>query len=413
MLKVGWVSASPVAQTGYGKETREIGYRLVDLGVVDMTFIGSFGVDIVVWGGVMEQETPKGNKATILTLTDPRSAPEVLHGYARKYELDLLIGFMDCFGLEFLNNVKIPSIGYIPIDGPFTGKMRDFMRNYHRIISYSKFGYRELQKWYPPSKVEHISHGISTDIFKPLNAEEYDEAREWFQKVHGVSKDAFLAIEMAANVGPRKLLPLLMQTFSHFARDREAHLFIFTNAYSPGRGYDLISHRINLKMENKIHFPIYDPILHPVSDEELRMTFGAADVFVHNAVAEGFGLPLVEAMGCGVPPIAPDNSAQTENVMGHGWLVESIEPDDFIDFPVYVPTLQQYPIPSQKSLLQCLISAYDSPDLRKKYGNMSRDFVVQNYSWNDLMPKWIELLEKIEEEFELFREIGKVMGKPA
>jgi len=380
--------------------TKEIGYKLVDLGV-DVSFVGSFG-DVVIWGGVTEQYTPKGKKVTILSLTRPQSAPDVIMEYAQEYGFKAVIGFMDCFGLEYLNELPLPVIGYIPIDGPFTHKMFDYLRNYYKIVAYSKFGYSELQKWYSPSKIDFIDHGVDTETFKPLNKQQYDEAREWLLKEYDIPKDAFLAVDMAANVGPRKLLPLLMTTFSKLPYE-DAHLFIFTNAYAPGQGYDLISHRINLKMEKRIHFPTRDPIIHPAEDETLRKLFGAAQVFVHDAVAEGCGLPQIEAMACGAPPIAPDNSAQTEKTKGLGWLVQNLSRDAYFEYPVYVPTLQEYPIPDQRSLLSCLEEAYNSPDLVKKYSRKARRYVVKTHAWNKIMPQWISLIENLEGEMEFFK----------
>jgi glycosyltransferase involved in cell wall biosynthesis len=402
LTKIGWISASPIARTGYGRETREIGYRLVDAGV-EVVFIGSYG-DVIIWGGVTEQYTFKGKKVEILALTHPGSAPDVVMQYAQDYDLQLLVGFMDCFGLEFLNYVKMPVIGYIPIDSAFTQKMYNYLREYYKIVAFSKFGYAELKKWYPESKIGFIEHGVDTDLFNPLNPTEYDEAREWLLKEYGIPKDAFLAVDCGANMGPRKELPLLMRTFSRM-KSKNTHLFLFTNAYAPQSGYDLIAHRINLKMQDRIHFPKRDPILFPASDEELRKIYGAAQVFAHTAVAEGRGLPMAEAMSMGIPPIGPDNSAQTELIKGRGWLVKNVPEDMHIEYPVYVPTLQEYPVPDQKILLACLEHAYEHPDLRKKYGKRCRRYALENFAWNKVIPQWLELFRRFEQDLDFIRAV--------
>lgn len=410
MTSIGWVSASPIARTGYGRETKGIGFRIVDAGQ-DVTFIGTFG-DVIIWGGVDEAHTAKGKKVTILSLTNPASAAAVINEYAKQYDLEMIVGFMDCFGLEFLNDVNLPVIGYIPIDGPFTAEMHNFMRNYHKIIAFSEFGYRELQKWYPPSRIGFIAHAVDTETFRPLSSEEYDAAREWYLANHRIPKDAFLAIDMGANIGPRKLLPLLMTTFSKFVkRHPDAHLFIQTNAYSPNRGYNLVSHRINLKMENNIHFSTLDPIIFPVEDDFLRTIFGGAQVFLHNACAEGRGLPQLEAMACGTPPVAPRNSAQTEQTEGLGWVFESVDPDEYFEFPVYVPTLQQYPVPSQSSLLEKLEEAYQNPDQVVENGRKSREYVEKNCAYDILIPKWLKLFEEVRRDTDVLTVLNKALKK--
>jgi glycosyltransferase involved in cell wall biosynthesis len=49
-----------------------------------------------------------------------------------------------------------------------------------------------------------------------------------------------------------------------------------------------------------------------VSDEELVGLYGAAEVFVFPSFYEGFGIPLLEAMACGVAVISADNSSLRE-----------------------------------------------------------------------------------------------------
>ena len=59
-----------------------------------------------------------------------------------------------------------------------------------------------------------------------------------------------------------------------------------------------------------------------VSDEDLVALYNAADAFVFPSAAEGFGLPPLEAMACGTPVIAFDNSSIPE-VVGDGGLLVS------------------------------------------------------------------------------------------
>ena len=78
--------------------------------------IGQVG-DVIVWGGRQILETPYG-EVPIVALADLTSAPEVINReYISEFNLDIIIGFMDAFGIEYLNKVKLPVVGYIPIDG--------------------------------------------------------------------------------------------------------------------------------------------------------------------------------------------------------------------------------------------------------------------------------------------------------
>ncbi len=64
-----------------------------------------------------------------------------------------------------------------------------------------------------------------------------------------------------------------------------------------------------------------------VDDEDLPALYSEASVFICISIYEGFGLPLLEAMQCGLPVIASDVSSIPEVVGDAGILVDPLDGD--------------------------------------------------------------------------------------
>lgn len=70
----------------------------------------------------------------------------------------------------------------------------------------------------------------------------------------------------------------------------------------------------------------YVHFLEHVSTEDLALLYNAAALFVFPSRYEGFGLPLLEAMACGTPVVAADNSSIPEVVGDAALLVPADDP---------------------------------------------------------------------------------------
>ncbi|HXO25995.1 MAG TPA: glycosyltransferase family 1 protein, partial [Thermoanaerobaculia bacterium] len=77
---------------------------------------------------------------------------------------------------------------------------------------------------------------------------------------------------------------------------------------------------------------ILDDVVVPgfVAEQELVALYNTAYIFVHPSRYEGFGLPVLEAMRCGVPLIAGNAAALPEVVGDAGLLADPEEPASFV-----------------------------------------------------------------------------------
>lgn len=71
-------------------------------------------------------------------------------------------------------------------------------------------------------------------------------------------------------------------------------------------------------------------VLRDVPDGDLPVLYGGAALAISASLAEGFGLPAIEAMASGCPVVCADNTAQSEVVDGAGMLFEATERESLV-----------------------------------------------------------------------------------
>ena len=74
------------------------------------------------------------------------------------------------------------------------------------------------------------------------------------------------------------------------------------------------------------HFVRY---LHQITDDELVLLYNAASVFVFPSLYEGFGLPVLEAMACGIPVVASNLTSVPELTGEAAQLADPTDEDVF------------------------------------------------------------------------------------
>ncbi len=117
------------------------------------------------------------------------------------------------------------------------------------------------------------------------------------------------------NVELRKGLTVLLEGYRRLIADGQIreHLVI------AGRflwGADAILEKLNCpELQGRVHVRGFVP------EEDLSWLYRGARLFVYPSLYEGFGLPPLEAMACGVPTIASQCSSLEENLDGAAELV--------------------------------------------------------------------------------------------
>jgi glycosyltransferase involved in cell wall biosynthesis len=171
-----------------------------------------------------------------------------------------------------------------------------FARKAKRILTVSDFSKQDIIQTYGISstKISSVYNGIS-DEFRELRMEEVTATR--LQYTNG--KPYFLFV---GSLHPRKNVQRLVQAFSAFCLvNFEIDLVIVGNAMWKQEVFQLTD-----ETKKRVHF------LGHLTTIELSRVTGAAFALSYVPYFEGFGIPLVEAMRCGVPIISADASCLPE-----------------------------------------------------------------------------------------------------
>ena len=175
-----------------------------------------------------------------------------------------------------------------------------FAKKAAHILTVSEYSKQDIAKTYgiTTEKITAIWNGTNPK-FRPLLESEILATR----KTYSDEKPYFLFV---GSLHPRKNLKRLMLAYEHLLREApetENDLLIIGAALWKGEKVDTWVSKETL---NRIHFKGYIPL------DTLTKIVGAADVFVYVPYFEGFGIPLVEAMQCGVPIISGDKTSLPE-----------------------------------------------------------------------------------------------------
>jgi glycosyltransferase involved in cell wall biosynthesis len=185
------------------------------------------------------------------------------------------------------------------------------------VSTVSEHSKRDIVRYYgiAPEKIRVIPEGVDTRLFHPIR--ERGLLAEWRIRVLGEDVPFILYVGKPTR---RRNLPNLIKAFAQLKRERRLpHKLLLIGTALPGTSYaPLVS---DLALTRDVVMVPY------AAHDDIALAYNAGDVLVYPSEYEGFGMPVLEAMACGMPVIALDNTAFPEFAGGIAWLL----PDGAVD----------------------------------------------------------------------------------
>jgi glycosyltransferase involved in cell wall biosynthesis len=187
-------------------------------------------------------------------------------------------------------------------------------KNLKKVITISQNAKKELIDFYnlPKNKVIVATPATDPKMFYRRSKEEIKHVKQKY----GIKGDYILAL---SNLEPRKNLSALVDVYCRLPKkikDSTALLLVGVSGWKTDELFDNIVERVK-KGANIIRPNKY------VKDEDKPAIISGAKILVYPSHYEGFGMPPLEALACGVPVISADNSSLPEVVKGVATMIDS------------------------------------------------------------------------------------------
>jgi glycosyltransferase involved in cell wall biosynthesis len=187
----------------------------------------------------------------------------------------------------------------------------------HRSVAVlvpSESARRDVQRIFkvPARKIFVTPYGVS-DMFRPVPK---DLAKKRVAERFGIEGRFILTVNFFR---PRKNAPVLAAAFRELKRRAPVDRLVFVGAAPEPLRLTILN--AAKEQAKGVVFTGYLP------DEWLPTFYSAAEVFAFPSRYEGFGLPVLEAMACGIPVVAGDAPAVNEIAKGVALLVP---PNDWL-----------------------------------------------------------------------------------
>jgi glycosyltransferase involved in cell wall biosynthesis len=210
-----------------------------------------------------------------------------------------------------------------------------------------------------PERIHVIPAGVDARIFRPV--QDLQSLKKWRLKTFGFDTPYIVYVGKPVE---RRNISALIRAFGLMKRKKKVpqKLLIVGSDLGGASPFRKVIATEGLTKDVVV--------LGYVKYQEMPLVYSSADLLVYPSSYEGFGLPVLEAMACGTPVIALNNTSFPEFAGGVAHLLENAE----------VPTLQQG--------IETVLS---DPSLRQR---MSEDGPKRaaRYDWRIIARSYLDLM---------------------
>lgn len=431
------VNEASFLATGFSTYGMEVMKRLYATGKYELAEFASYGSPVdprqaeFPWKYYGNAPTGKNEQENNLYASNPTNQfgewkfEEVL----LDYQPDIVCDIRDWWMVEYQERspfrnkfhwALMPTVDGIPQEEQWISTYA----NADGVFSYTDWGLKvlDIQGGGKINTIDSAPAGVDLEVFRPAA----DKAKH--KEMLGVPPDAFIIGTVMRNQ-KRKLYDDLIRCFAMFIKKLENNgnhelakkTFLYLHTSYPDIGWDIprlikehgVAHKTIFTYvcrQTKMAFPSFFQDARGISPfsggphaslpntnfgvdrDALAAIINCFDVYVQYSIAEGLGMPQIEAAACGVPVMSVDYSAMTDVVRKlHGYPIEVARMYRESETHCYraLPDLEH-----TMAIWQKLINLPKS-ELKRKSEKI-REAVKKHYTWDKTAKKWEEYFDSVE-----------------
>ncbi|MDQ6695921.1 MAG: glycosyltransferase family 4 protein [Actinomycetota bacterium] len=232
----------------------------------------------------------------------------------------------------------------------FTSMQTRVAQRLRRVITVSENSFADITRDHkvPSDRMHIVPVGVDPELFRPVDTV--------------VRRPGRLITTASADV-TMKGLRYLLEALAKLRTERDLSLTVIGKPKEGGASARTIA---ELGLSGAVEF------VSGVSDERIVELYSESALAVVPSLYEGFSLPAIEAMSCGVPLVATTGGAIPEVVGRDGETAFCVPPGD------------------SDALAAKIAFALDHPELRAKIGAAGRQRVIEHWSWRHTAERTVE-----------------------
>ncbi|MBR8377280.1 glycosyltransferase [Burkholderia cenocepacia] len=196
-------------------------------------------------------------------------------------------------------------------------RLEEIAAHAHTVMCVSSHSAKDFRRLLPEAKARAVVGTLASDF-----------TRMWPSTV-GPRMSNPPYVLYVGGFDPRKNMTGAVRTFAKFysglPRDSQRPILRLVCAHTDEQRAQMIAEARELGIADAIDLTGY------VSDDYLGQLFREASLFFFPTLYEGFGLPVLDALACGIPVVASNNSSIPEVCSGYGYLFDVDDDDDVVE----------------------------------------------------------------------------------